>query len=304
MNDRIQKSSIGSLDNFDVLNFGENDQVYGCKVYDINSNCLYCTRDQYLANNLCVSIGFNNLIQNCNIYLDATSCYQCDAQYQVSTGNKSCSFVGVVQNCNRWNNQKICIGCSSGSNLVNGVCSLPLANCDLLASPTTCLQCRAGFYVSQITGLCVVVTNLFQNCILYNSNSKCTKCALGWAFDEVSGLCLDITQVNSEIDPNCQDTIISNSNYCNICRQGYYLNVDSSSGALSCLSKNPADESCYIADFTDQTKCIVCMPGYNMINSICQVNQAVVPSGQVDPLATSSVISSLIVFISMMLLLN
>lgn len=290
-----------SESNFHVNNMAQpelNYQVFGCKIYDANSNCLFCIRDFYLSDGKCQSIPFNQLIGFCNVYSSLTQCYQCDIGYKVSTGRARCDNVGSISNCNRWN-LDVCSGCNVGSVLVNGICSIAVANCEVPLQAQLCKLCNDGFNLNELF-VCVAVTTPIANCLKY-SNNNCIICSKNFALDASSNQCYSASQVNNQIDENCADTVVSTKSDCNICRQGYYLDFTDPNG-LKCSSKNPSDESCYVLDFKNVSNCLVCMSGYNMANNQCTKNIEL-QNKQVDPLAGKASIGMRWVFLSIIALL-
>lgn len=280
-----------------------NSQVQGCKIYDDNANCLYCIRDQYLSGGVCTSLEYSKLIQNCNVYSSATECFECDQDYKSSTDKKSCNLVGTVNGCRKWRDSNTCIVCASGFLLQNGNCSPSIANCVIPLNSTTCLECASGFGILDDTLVCKPVTSgqAVEKCARY-TNNVCTQCLSGYALDLVNTKCLKITEVDNQIDENCVNTIVSNDQYCNICRQGFYLDVKAD-GSLFCNTLNAKDESCYIIDFIVRQNCLVCMPNFEMKNKKCIASLRDQPA-ITDPVGSSLILNSIMVLTIGIFVLN
>jgi len=275
-------------------------QVNGCKIYDSNSNCLFCIRDQYLSNGVCVNIAYSQTIHNCNINLNLTNCYQCDAGYAVNSAGTACVNIGIVNNCASYFGLGVCASCVSGSFLTAGLCSVPLSNCLTAASNTACLACQTNYYLTA-TSTCLQVTSLISNCLTYSSTQLCTLCLTGYALSTDGLICIASSAVSGQLDPNCQQSIISTGSYCNICRQGYYL-----TNSNTCTTLNASDESCFIANPLSPAKCLVCMKGYTIqSNNLCVVNsQASQAQIGTNPVASSSLLRAAVSLVLVVLLLN
>lgn len=254
------------LSNIDSLSQSDAQIVNFCKIYNNNSVCQYCIRDMYLSSGSCVAISYANILQNCNIYASATTCYQCDTGFAPNAQNTACVAATGTANCGIWANQSTCFSCLPGGFLSNGVC-INVPNCIRAISTTQCQACANNYYLNTVSGNCVAVASVIANCLSYNPNQMCATCAKGYALDVNGGRCFSSEQLFGAIDENCQSTIVNTGNYCNICRQGYYL----LNGACSRFNN---DESCFILDPVTPSLCRVCMAGYwkTALNGPCQVN--------------------------------
>ena len=291
-----------SSSNLDDFGFSLSAQVNGCKIYDNNANCLYCIRDQYLQNGVCVSIDYANLIQNCNIYVSATECYECDIDFRASADKKSCTSVGVVNGCRKWRDAT-CLVCGSGFFLSNGNCVSSIPNCSIPLNGNACLECASGFGITDNTLVCRELTTAqsSQNCARFNGD-VCTQCRSSFSLDLNTNKCLQSSEVDSQIDENCASTVVSNDQHCNICRHGFYLDIRAD-GSLFCNTLNARDESCYILDFTVRTNCLVCMPTFEMQGNKCI--QVIRDAPQiVDPVASSWIFRNLILLSIGFLMIN
>ena len=293
---------MGSLE----LNHGTldmNSQVVGCKIYDNNANCLYCIRDQYLSEGVCTSLEFARLIQNCNVYSSATECYECDQDYRTSADKRACNLVGTVNGCRKWRDTNTCLLCTAGFFLQNGNCNPSIANCVIPLNTTTCLECASGFGIIDDTLVCKPAPSgqAIEKCARY-ANGVCTQCLSGFALDLANLRCLRADEVQNEVDENCVNTIVSNDKYCNICRQGYFLD-QRADGSLFCNTLNARDESCYIIDFSVRENCLVCMPNFEMRNKKCTASLRDRPT-ILDPVASSWILNNIVILIIGILMLN
>ena len=242
-------------------------QTNGCKIYDLNNNCLFCIRDQYIQNAVCINIPYNQTIRNCNINLNLTNCYQCDAGFAVNLNGTSCVNIGTLNNCLTYFALGTCASCVNGSFFSNSQCSTPLANCVTPASATTCQTCQLNYYLTA-TSACLLVTNLLANCLTYGATQLCTICSTGYALSTDGLTCIPGLSISGQIDPNCKQAIISTGSSCNLCRQAYYLTNTS-----TCATLNVSNESCFIANPISPSQCLVCMKGYSIqTGNLCVIN--------------------------------
>lgn len=298
----FQHLETGSMD-LSLESLDMSSQVVGCKIYDENANCLFCTRDQFLSEGVCTSIDYSRLIQNCNVYSSATECYECDQDYRTSADKRACNLVGTVDGCRKWRDTNACVVCGAGFFLESGRCSHSIANCVIPLNSTTCLECASGFGIVDDTLVCKPVTSgqAIEKCARY-TNGVCTQCLSGLALDLVNAKCLRADEVQNEVDENCVNTIVSNDKYCNICRQGFFLD-QRPDGSLFCNTLNARDESCYIIDFSVRQNCLVCMPNFEMRNKKCIASLRDQPS-IVDPVASSWILNNLAILMIGVLMLN
>lgn len=193
----------------------------------------------------------------------------------------------------------MCSHCADG--LVptsDGLACVPkcsVSDCLSCPNSTVCLTCRSGFLLSANQTSCVVNSCLVSNCLLCSSDGTCAKCFSNFTLS--SGSCASLTCSLS----NCQ-TCKPNSRNCDACASNFVLNIwsgkcesipfaitsctavqmDSSnqyrcvqcSGTLmpsrdgfSCISSCSGNcSSCA------NGKCFVCLPGYSLVGSSCEIN--------------------------------
>lgn len=275
-----------------------------CKVYNSAGNCLYCIRDHYLntTTNTCVRLAYANLIANCNIYATSTTCYQCDNNYSVSASGASCLTSIRLPNCAVQYNNQNCTTCVAGSylNPTTFQCSSVIANCAVALDSVTCKTCNSGYFIGAGTSGCVQLTanQTVQNCVEYTNSGVCNRCALGFALDLTANACRGQSQVSQLIDPNCANTVINTGQYCNFCRQGYYLK----NGACITIPGD-AIESCLIADWNLPSRCLVCMPSYQLLTNDTCASSGLTGSGIIDPLSVG-LLNAIVTLLLGVLLVN
>lgn len=273
--------------------------VDGCKIYSASGNCLFCIRDSFLnaTTSLCQSIPYVQLIPNCNIYYNATTCYQCDGGFVVSAAGGSCVPTVTLPNCAVQNQQGVCAQCVAGSFLSNGSCSPPIAGCANATSATACQTCAAGYYLSSSACVAVSANNIVSNCVSYSATQQCLACLKGFALDPNGQNCWNASQSSNQIDPNCENSVINTGQYCNICRQGYYLN----NGTCTQVASD-SSEGCFIADLTQPRNCLICLTGFQIdLTNTCSYAGLSNP-GIVDPLGSAVILrAALALFLSLLL---
>lgn len=251
-----------------------------CKIYSNAGVCLYCIRNYYLSNNVCVALPSASQIARCNIYATATSCYQCDTGYYPV--NNTCA-VSNASNCAIAASATTCLSCASGSVLVNNVCEV-LTNC-VQSNANGCTGCAAGYYIAN--GRCVPLgsgSTQIANCASYSTAGTCIQCNLGYILEAGGVACYSTAGISSQIDPNCIDLRVNNGQYCSLCRQGYFLVNNQCQATTSTLT-----DTCFLYDPSNNANCKVCMTGYSMTapGAACSVNTQLV-SGQNDPLSAGT----------------
>lgn len=221
-----------------------------CKKYDENFNCLYCIRDFYLRENVCTRIEFANLIVNCNVYTNPTTCLQCDAGYFVA-GNSLCSPGNAS------------------------------SNCATFLSATTCGSCKPGYRLNGTNCVQITSTSTIANCAVNSSGTKCDACLIGYALSEDETQCLSVSAISSQWDANCEDLAINSGKFCNICREGYFLRDG------KCVQTDSTD-SCFLPNPDSPSECALCMTGFSMrTKGKCLRNENTIAS-QKDPVASST----------------
>lgn len=271
-----------------ALDFNAQSVQY-CKIYDSSFNCQFCIRDRYLSGGSCVQIPYASLISHCNIYSDATSCAQCDAGYYVDA-TKKCSLGNADLNCLLFASQTDCLSCQSGFVLSQSKCS-KVPSCATLSSTGSCTNCITGYYLSDST--CTPITTAVTNCLYYKSATECQQCQEGFALFN-STYCARLS-TNSVADPSCSSFAFNPNSGCSLCREGYIL---SNTGCVA----TKAGENCFLPNLDDDSKCVACMPGFQ-INSNSGCDLTIVTNSAIkDPL--SHPIISMMYILGLMLLLK
>lgn len=262
----LKLDSLEELNNLSSLDLSAQ-SVNFCKRYDENFNCLYCIRDFYLKENVCTRIDFANLIANCNVYTNPTTCLQCDAGF----------FLGGNALCSPGN---------AGS------------NCAIFLTQTTCGSCKPGYRLDGTNCVQITSTSTISNCAVSTSGTKCDACQIGFALSEDETTCVSVSTFVNQWDPNCEDLAINSGKYCNICREGYFLKNG------QCIQTDRTD-SCFLPNPDSPSECALCMTGFSMrTKGKCLRNENNV-AAQKDPVASSaSLLRNIIVLITLSLWIN
>ena len=264
--------------------------VYGCKLYDENSNCLGCIRDQYLSAGACVDVPDSSLIVGCNIYASVKTCMECDNGLVPSPDGATCTTGNTVLGCAVFNDSASCKTCPPGS-YASGASCIAIQNCVSVANQT-CAICAANYYPAK-SGAAVTCTQIASsarvaNCQYYGSDQLCAACANGFALATNGSACLSAAQVKNQVDANCAETNVNGDGVCMICREGHYLK----NGVCQACTTS---ETCFVCDPDNPSQCLVCLPGYyqSSVGGACTRN--VVDSlGQRDPLNNDSALFGLL----------
>jgi len=271
--------------------------VSGCKIYSEAGACSYCIRDSFLnaTTGVCQSIPYTQLIPNCNIYSNATTCFQCDSGF-VAVAAGTCITATPLPNCSIQHQQNVCSQCVAGSFLSNGGCSAPIPGCAVASSVSTCQTCALGYYLVNNVCSSVSANSTVPNCATYGADQRCRACSKGFALETDGLTCWDASQASGQIDGNCENTVINTGQYCNLCRQGYYL----SNGTCAQIPRD-SSEGCFIADITQPTRCLVCLTGFQIdLTDSCTFGGLSNP-GIVDPLSGSVLNAAIVLFVGLLL---
>lgn len=284
--------------------FGPTAQIVDrCKIYSNEGKCLYCIRDSFLnaTSGVCQDISYSKLIQHCNIYSSQTTCYQCDSNYYLNATG-ACA-TNTLENCAVQADAATCKTCVKGAFLANGKCSAAIANCDVASSASICATCSMGYYWANSACSTVPSGSVIANCQAYTYTGgvyKCASCAKGFAMEVDGSVCWNKSQVNNQIDLNCEETVVNTGQYCHICRQGYYLSNNA-------CTKIPDDniEGCFIANWSNPSLCLVCMPGFQISTTNKCSFVGVENKNNTDPLASSTINNALVaIAVGLLLLTN
>lgn len=207
--------------------------VANCMTHSSASACGVCNSGFTLIGGACVANpGF------CMIST-GVSCLQCLNGYVLTQSNPSSDLFNLVgpwwltqgsvgpsgpsftcapqaTNCATFLTPTTCLTCLSGFYLSGNAC-LPvtgqIANCVIYASATTCAQCASGYYPASATS-CMAVTTSIVNCIAHTSPTVCVRCVSGYFLQ--NNLCLESTVIT-----NC--AIYSGNGVCRYCNLGYII---------------------------------------------------------------------------------
>lgn len=254
-----------------------------CKLYDDNGVCLYCFRDQYMVNSVCVDVPDEKLISRCNIYSSDFTCFECDSGFVLSSDKKACNSGNASLNCDKFKDQTTCETCKTGSYLSGSVC-IAIQNC-AQTSGSSCTVCQSGYYLENNICTSVANTELIPNCSNYGTDKKCLACADGYTLNGFRTACLTKEQVKNQVDPNCLRSFVNEGGFCSACVEGYYLK---NGVCTKCIQ----DDKCLICNPIQPSECLLCRPSYHMASNtsgVCALNNDLATQTESrDPLEGSS----------------
>lgn len=85
-----------------------------------------------------------------------------------------------------------------------------------LTSRNSCTECNQGFRAYQVQKLCKSVTVPIPKCLEYETETICKQCSLNYYGNN----CTEI-----DASQNCQRVEVSNTNNCELCKEGYFTNT-------------------------------------------------------------------------------
>ena len=244
--------------------------VQGCRVYLNVTTCAECdgTMSYYLVNGVCVTLPTSLVVINCYTYNSQSICTLCNAGYQYING--VCNSFSI-QNCLTAGLGNVCLACQTGYTLIGNSCNIvKIANCQTYSSATNCQTCLTGFYVNG--GRCFQ-PNSIPNCSIFTSQTQCNTCANQFilASDFTSCTSLVGTQL-LQTNTNCKQ--YQTTTMCIYCKFGYTF--DPVTGICGPCGGTQIG-ACAVCDNMNPGLCLICSSGYYMVsNSSCYINEAVV----------------------------
>jgi hypothetical protein len=241
--------------------------IVGCTSYLDAKSCQACSAPYYLNETTCFKSDI--VIANCELYLDNYLCLKCTSGFYLAS-SVSCKKINVA-NCLTLVTESVCQTCQDGYVLVVNqgytICqTMTMANCLVVygTNKPSCKKCTAG-YVIGLSGNCLVILVQIAGCVVYDSPKTCSKCTAPTVLSPDGKRCIQGVY-DSQIDPNCDDTLLLTSAVCSICPHGY---VFSGYACVPC-TKNSFSSGCLSCDPSNQTVCFVCLPGfYQNKNGTC-----------------------------------
>lgn len=186
-------------------------------IYEYSKYCLDCSSGTYqnlttLSCELCAE--FNRACGSC---INSTYCTECVEGYYLEeitvafTTQRSCQPC-LKEGCIICKSPSVCLRCEVGYYVTGGVCQtcvVPMKGCLRCTSSGTCEQCAHDYYLNG--GNTCTVCSTLTGCSLCSSGSYCHVCQIGYYF--AGGSC-------TACPTNC--LACYNTITCQDCRQGYY----------------------------------------------------------------------------------
>lgn len=233
--------------------------IPGCQKYGF-MNCGTCANPYRIDQNIIYfTFGFQSSVFNQNQMVFLQSLDQKDNTLNYYT---RCSNY-QIPNCQTAVSLTNCTVCNPGYiNSADGSCQpfpqSSISNCLIYTSPTSCATCASNYWKQSITNCAPVIP--IQNCVQYNPlyQSICILCDVVYYLQ--NNLCF--SRMTSLSISNCLEIFIDRD-MCQICNQGYVLNIDFS----QCL---PNLFNCNQTMFIQNTLiCISCNPGFYLSLGSC-----------------------------------
>lgn len=279
-------SSITTLDQYSSGNCLANpcQQPYcqGCN----GTACSTCINGYSLIEGVCVLVC---PVRYCSYCYTPGICGNCLNNLNVSTSGAACVTCKVL-NCKSCEASNVCRVCNNGFTLSNGACmSCLIPNCFACATATSCSVCF-GLYKPNATGYCVLCE---APCMTCNGDGSCATCLPPFNPTPSNGTCFSCQDPycascqsnaitcsscisgytlnsNGRCSTSCPSALCSvcnpnNTKICNICIQGYYVNLTSN----TCFQCDNAP-ACIQCLQTNSTICILCNSGFYLTsNNTC-----------------------------------
>lgn len=272
-----------------------------CVLCTSNKTCLQCDTYSALATNgTCIS---SCVLANCARCLNASSfCELCNNGFSVYSWNRQCIATPIAHCLVSYDfsqQEFLCSRCADGFvPTSDGIVCLPICsvlNCLSCPNSTVCLTCRSGYRLSSSQTACLLNLCTVSNCLLCNSNGTCAKCISNANLSNGSCASLSCSLTNCK-------TCKPNSLYCDACGNNFVLNIWSgkceqvpfpisscttvqkdSSNQYRCVQCSgtliPSRDGFFCisscsgnCNFCANGMCFVCLPGYTLIGSSCQIN--------------------------------
>ncbi|KAL4489343.1 hypothetical protein ABPG72_018998 [Tetrahymena utriculariae] len=252
------------------------------------NNCTKCS-DNYIfdeVHEICVPICAQ-ACKTCILPLMSNQCTSCYDGYYLN----DFSCVSCQPPCQNCIDQSNCLSClknysyNQQINQCNLICPDLCQQCQLNKDNSIqCLQCKDGFYLSNLS--CLKCSSPCLTCQF--SNNKCLSCVSNYTFNNIQCIPNCDSTCKTCISPNqssacltCQEGYYFNNNYCLPCQQPCQNCQQSPNNCLSCITNyifNTSTNSCSpVCDVTCQTcsypnnnlACLSCFDGYFLSNNQC-----------------------------------
>ena len=249
-----------------------------CKRYTGLSTCSECANDHYIFGGQCVKS--KELVPDCEGYQSEGVCSRCKKEFFLDPEDNTCSEFPRAINCAAYSRYQ-CDECKTGyaqnlnfyldvkltdafvENTSIAVITTPLVipgadencfpqsvtGCVMHESPSTCLQCRAKFFVSKEKQCKAYPVNRLRYCEEYSSPTTCHRCEPLYYY--TGSKC----ERRAVLTPNCE-SFNRTVDRCSGCHKDYYLKDD-----YTCAKRSNINENCETYMVT-QNKCEECVEDY------------------------------------------
>lgn len=176
LNCKYQKAPYGCevcLDNFYLDNIGACQSVplntvNNCAEYSSVTTCSTCKPGFVLNVTQCQALTG---VSSCLKYSDASNCLVCEKGYYLSSG-MCAPATNIIANCTVYANATTCSNCAYGTAMItNGTACVN--NCET-ADANGCTKCGPLSFLA--AGACTLVTNFVDSCMYYSANGMCARC--------------------------------------------------------------------------------------------------------------------------------
>lgn len=259
--------------------------VKGCRTYTSKTACENCIENMYLVGNKCLDVEPDARIDECVYYESEKACSLCTQNFAVVEGK---CVEAQAKNCKTYDSPTACETCNKefGFEDENGIRSCvekQVSKCveseDFF--PFKCITCAKGYYPND--GSCLEVASTIEFCNIYDTKDTCQTCQTGKTLTADQKFCIDEDFVKPLVDLNCKYSYISGQAKCNKCQKGHIM--DASGQCIAC-TQNTFEDGCYVCNPHDQTKCILCSPGFYQTKDFeCKATttQPTEPTDPTDP---------------------
>ncbi|EWS75215.1 leishmanolysin family protein (macronuclear) [Tetrahymena thermophila SB210] len=250
------------------------------KPKDPNS-CLSCSDGSFLDGAKC-SIC-TSPCKTCDSL--STKCFSCVANYTYDSSKNTCSPIcdSSCKNCSKPNDPNACTSCNDGSFLDGNkctVCTPPCKTCDTQA--TKCLSCITDYTYDSSKNQCNPDCDIScKTCQKPKDANQCLSCNDGAFLDGTKcTLCTSPCKTCDTLSTKCS-SCVTNYTYDNSKNQ---CNPDCDASCKTCSNPKDANQclSCNDGAFLDGTKCTLCTPPCKTCDTSSSKCLSCIPSYQLD----------------------
>lgn len=252
----------------------------------IKNTCRLCdfSKGYFTSNGKCLL----SLNKNCANFDLFGNCLTCPSNFALDPITKNCIEVPLyyqINFCYSYGSFNNCLACIPGYYMSMNACfavQTPILNCDFYLTNKVCAVCSENYIFSSDYSYCVPIDKI-KNCVNY-SFLNCSSCLTGYVLNRNNYIFLLNTKIGqfsflqqyfnttSQIDWSsqnfCQKVLVENClivnsfNNCSVCKQGYYLNKNTSTCA-----KMPTISITGCQIYSAPFFCYMCSEGKFLLNS-------------------------------------